>query len=353
MNYDVYFGTYTRESQADGIYHSTFDSDTGELSNPELACITPNPSFIAIHPDGKYIYSVTEGDPGKVSAFEIEPETKKLKFINHSFSGGIGPCYVSVSKDGKTLLSANYRSGSLASIPINDDGSLGEPASVIQHKGSSINEKRQQGPHAHSINPSPDNRFAYVADLGIDKIMIYKLNPQNSKLTENDPTFFQAKPSAGPRHFTFHPNGEFACLINELDNTIVILDYNPITGALVEVQTISTLPEDFNGETYTAEVAIHPNGKFLYGSNRGHDSIAVFKIAPTSGKLTLIGFQQKDICNPRHFSIDPTGKYCLVGNQDTDSVVLFAIDQKDGTLNPTDKKITVGMPVCIQFLKLE
>lgn len=351
QTFDVYFGTYTQKSQSDGIYHATLDTKSGKLSKPELAIQTPNPSFIAIHPSGKYIYSVTEGNPGKVSAFKIDLKTKKLKLINQSTSGGTGPCHVSVSKDGKTLLSANYSSGSLASTPINNDGSLGETASVIQHQGSGVNEKRQQGPHVHSINLSPDNRFAYVADLGIDKVMIYILNPKNSKLTENNPDFFKAEPGAGPRHFTFHPNEKFAYLINELDNTIAVFDHKAENGALIVKQTISTLPDDFDGETKTAEIKVHPNGKFLYGSNRGHDSIAVYKIAPKSGKLTLVGFQKKGIANPRHFNIDPTGKYCLVGNQDKDSVLLFSVDQQDGMLQPTNQNITVGMPVCIQFLK--
>jgi len=350
QNNDVYFGTYTKKSPSEGIYHARFEAKTGKLSTPELAAKILNPSFIVIHPNGKYLYSVNGGSSGKVNAFAIDQKSKKLKLLNQSSSGGKGPCHVSLTKNGKTLLVANYSSGSLASIPINDDGSLDSPASIIQHKGFSIDKRRQRGSHAHSINVSPDNSFVYVADLGIDKIMIYRLNPENSKLTENDPAEFAAKPGAGPRHFSFHPNGKFAYFINELDNTLIALAYNPKTGELSEIQSISTLPVDFKGISYTAEVKVHPNGKFLYGSNRGHDSIVSYKIAPDSGKLTLVGFQKKGIDNPRHFNIDPSGRFCLVANQDSDNIVVFAIDQKNGMLKAPHQTVSMGKPVCIKFL---
>lgn len=351
--FDVYFGTYTTGSPSKGIYHSTLDSETGTLSAPELACELSKPSFIAIHPSGKYIYSVTEGNPGKVSALLIDPKSKELTLINQSASGGKGPCHVSVSDNGKTLLAANYVSGSVASIPINKDGSLGEAVSIIQHKGKSADKRRQKGPHAHSFNLSPDNRFAYAADLGIDKIMIYKLNPKTGELTKNDPPCFTARPGAGPRHFTFHPNGEFAYFINELDNTIVAVSYDKSNGALTEIQTISTLPTEFKGKSFTAEVKAHPNGKFLYGSNRGDDSIVIYKITPKTGKLTLVGFQDAGIDEPRHFNIDPSGKYCVVGNQDTNSVILFKVDEKTGKLLPTSVNHPIGKPICVKFLKIK
>ena len=349
QTFDVYFGTYTNESPSEGIYHSTLDVKTGKLSAPGLACKTSKPSFLVIHPDGKHIYAVTEGNPGQINAFAIDPDTKSLKLINKSLSGGKGPCHVSVSKDGRTLLSANYGSGSLASIPINADGSLGEPATIVQHRGSSINKRREKDPHAHSINLSPDNCFAYVADLGIDKIMIYKLDSKTSRLTPNDPACFKAKAGAGPRHFTFHPNAEFAYLINELDNTIVALRYNKKTGGLTEIQTVSTLPVGYTGETKTAEVKVHPNGRFLYGSNRGHDSIVMYKIEPESGKLTLVGFQSAGITNPRHFNIDPSGKFCIVGNQDSNNILLFEVDPKTGLLIPTETSFSIGKPICVKF----
>jgi len=348
QTYDVYFGTYTRKSSSDGIYHAKFDTKTGKLSKPELAVKTSDPNFIAIHPNAKYLYSVT--DSSRVSAFEINPKSKKLKLLNSSSSGGKGPCHVSIANKAKTLLVANYGSGSLASIPINNDGSLKDPASIIQHKGSGFCKRRQTSPHAHSINPSPDQNFVYAVDLGTDKIMIYRLNPENSKLTENTPASFALQAGAGPRHFTFHPNGKFAYVINELDNTLNALEYNPKTGALTEIQNISTLPEGFKGTSYTAEVKVHPNGKFLYGSNRGYDSIVVYKIDKNNGKLTLVGFQKEGIDNPRHFNIDPSGKFCLVANQDSNDVVVFAIDPKSGMLKAPHQTIAIGKPVCIKFL---
>ena len=346
----IYFGTYTLGTQSQGIYHASFDLQNGKITSPELACKTLKPSFIAIHPDGQHLYAVSEGKPGKLSAFAIDPETYKLILINQTLSGGEGPCHVSVSNNGKTLLSANYVSGSLASIKINNDGSLGSTVSQIQHYGTGVNKERQEGPHVHSINLSPDNRFAYVADLGIDKIMIYKFDQESGALTDNQPAFFQAKPGAGPRHFTFHPNEKFAYLINELDNTILVLDFNAENGELREVQNISTLPESYQGDSKTAEIKVHPNGRFLYASNRGHDSIAIYAIKFNTGKLELIDFQTSNIKNPRHFNINASGKFCIVGNQDTDTILLFKINPKNGLLIPTNTAFSVGQPVCIKFL---
>lgn len=350
---DVYFGTYTKPHAAEGIYHANFDLKTGRFSTVDLACVTPNPTFIEIHPNSRFLYAVSERDPGAVSAFAIEPETKKLKLLNKSPTGGRGPCHLCVSSDGRTLLVANYGGGSVTSIPINQDGSLAEPTSFIQHTGSSINPRRQKEPHVHSVNLSPDNRFAYVADLGIDKLMIYKLDSRSSRIAPNDPPEIKIKPGAGPRHFSFSPNGKFAYLINELDETVVAFAHDAKSGNLVNIQTISTLPEGFTGESTCAEVRIHPTGKFLYGSNRGHDSIVIYKINPDRGTLTLLDFQNSGIKNPRNFNIDPTGRFCMVANQDADSVIVFRIDQGTGLLEPTDQIIKIGSPVCVRFLKSE
>ncbi|MFZ2656943.1 MAG: lactonase family protein [Victivallales bacterium] len=348
---DVYFGTYDKPGLSEGIYHAVLDLKTGSLSSPELAAPASNPTFLEIHPNSRFLYSVTERDPGAVSAFAINHVTKKLKLVNSSSSCGKGPCHLSVSANGGILLVANYGSGSVASIPIKKDGSLAEPASCIQHAGSSVNPRRQMEPHAHSINFSPDNRFAYVADLGIDKIMIYRIDPESSRLVKNDPSEIKIKPGAGPRHFTFSPNGKFAYLINELDGTIVVFVHDPKNGNISEIQTISTLPEGFSGTSICAEVKVHPNGKFLYGSNRGHDSIAIYKINPEKGTLTLLGFQNSGIKNPRNFNIDPTGQFCVVANQDSDSVLVFHINQETGLLEPTRHVIKIGKPVCVRFLK--
>jgi len=349
---DVYFGTYTSGSNAsEGIYRSVLDTETGELAPPVLAAEAKNPSFIEIHPNGKYLYAVSEsGGAGTVSAYAINPETKNLMLLNIQPSGGSGPCHVNTDHAGKNVLVANYGSGSASVIPIEADGSLAEPTGFVQHEGSSVNPQRQKGPHAHSINVSPDDRFAFVADLGLDKIMIYRLDVDKGTIAANNPAFAKVKPGAGPRHFTFGPNGKYAYVINEMGGTITAFDYEPASGALTEIQTISTLPDDFTGRNSCAEIRVHPSGRFLYGSNRGHDSIAVYRIDPAKGMLTFVEHERADIRTPRNFNIDPTGKFCLVANQGADSVVVFKIDQKTGALEPTGNKISIGKPVCIRFL---
>ncbi|MFH1743654.1 MAG: lactonase family protein [bacterium] len=349
----VYFGTYTGgNGSSKGIYRSTLDLDTGELSEPVLVVETANPSFLEIHPNGKFLYAVSEsGGAGGVSAFAIDPDTGGLKLLNQQTSAGAGPCYVCIDHAGKNVLVANYGSGSASVIPINADGTLGEPTGFVQHEGSSVNPSRQSGPHAHSVNVSPDDRFAFVADLGLDKILIYKLDIEKGTIVANSPPYAQVKPGAGPRHFAFHPSGKFAYLINELNGTMTSFAYDASSGALTEIQTITTLPSGFQGDNWCAEVRAHPGGKFLYGSNRGHDSIVVYRIEPGKGTLTFVEHETAGIKTPRNFNIDPTGKFCLVANQDADTVVVFRIDQKTGALEPTGHKISVGKPVCIRFLQ--
>lgn len=349
----VYFGTYTGgRNAAKGIYLSTLDSGTGKLSDPVLAAEAKNPSFLEIHPSGKFLYAVSEvGGAGGVSSYAIERSTGKLRFLNQKPSGGAGPCHVSIDHAGKNLLVANYGSGSASVIPITSDGKLGQPTGFAQHKGSSVNPRRQKEPHAHSINVSPDDRFAFVADLGIDKIMIYRLNVEKGTITKNSPPFAKVRPGAGPRHFSFHPSGNFAYVINELDCTVTAFAYEPASGTLSDIQTITTLPEDFNGSNSCAEVRVHPGGKFLYGSNRGHDTIAVYRIDSAKGTLTFVEHESADIKTPRNFNIDPTGKFCLVANQGGNSVVVFRINQETGALEPTGHKISLGRPVCVRFLR--
>lgn len=348
----VYFGTYTggEANSSKGIYRSTLDLDTGTLSTPVLAAEARNPSFVEIHPNGKALYAVSEaGREGRVFAYAIDAATGDLSLLNDASTGGAGPCHVNVDHAGKHVLVANYGSGSASVVPIQPDGKLGEPTGFVQHVGASVNPSRQKEPHAHSINPSPDDRFVFVADLGIDKIMVYKLDGQSGKIAANDPPFTTVKPGAGPRHFTFAPDGRHAYVINELNNTIVAFAYDPAGGVLKEIQTISTLPKDFTGNSWCAEVRVHPSGKFLYGSNRGHNSIAVYRIDPAAGTLTFVECEAAEK-NPRNFNIDPTGKFCLVANQDSDSVVVFRIDPATGALEPTGQKIVVAKPVCIRFL---
>ncbi|MFQ6034280.1 MAG: lactonase family protein [Sedimentisphaerales bacterium] len=348
----VYFGTYTwPENSSKGIYRSILDLETGKLSAPVLVAKAKNPSFLEIHPNGKFLYAVSEaGGAGSVSAYAIDTDGGGLKFLNRQPSGGAGPCHVSIDHVGRNLLVANYGGGSASVIPIKADGRLGKPTGFVQHHGSSVNPKRQKGPHAHSINVSPDNRFAFVADLGIDKIMIYRLDVEKGTMVANSPPFVEVKPGAGPRHFAFHPNGKYAYVINELDCTLTAFAYEPASGALTEIQTITTLPNGFDGSNTCAEVRVHPSGKFVYGSNRGHDSIVVYRVDLANGILTFVEHETADIKTPRNFNIDPTGKFCLVANQGKDSVVVFRIDQETGALEPTGHKISIARPVCVRFL---
>jgi 6-phosphogluconolactonase len=351
----AYFGTYTGGKGSKGIYKASFDPATGKLGEPSLAAEVVNPSFLAIHPTGKYLYAVGEiadfdkkTRSGAVNAFAIQDDGS-LKFLNAESSGGGGPCHVTVDKAGKFVLAANYGGGSACVLPIEAEGKVGKMSGFVQHKGSSVNKSRQEGPHAHSINLDAANNYAFVADLGLDKVLIYKFDRETGKITPNDPAAGELKPGSGPRHFTFHPSGKFAYANNEMTSSVTLFDYDATTGKLTPQQTLSTLPEPTKGNS-TAEIVAHPNGKFLYVSNRGHNSIAQFVIDPTTGKLTANGHQGKGIKIPRNFALDPTGKWCLVCNQDGDSVIVFKVDAETGKLEPTESKIEVSRPVCVRFL---
>jgi 6-phosphogluconolactonase len=351
----VYFGTYTG-GKSKGIYVSRFDPATGRLTSPELAVETPSPSFLAIHPGKRFLYAAGEstnlgGKPvGAVSAFSLDAKTGQLSLLNLKSSGGAGPCHLAVDPTGKCLLVANYGSGSIAALPIQADGSLAEPSAVIQHQGSSINPQRQAGPHGHFITPDPDNRFALACDLGLDQVLVYRFDPAKSSLVANAPPFAAVKPGSGPRHLAFHPSGRFVFLINEMGSTLTAFTYDAKRGALKELQTISTLPEAFAGNSTCAEVQVHPSGKFVYGSNRGHDSIAVFGFDAASGKLTCLEHQSTEGKTPRHFALDPAGHWLLAENQDSDNIVVFRVDSKTGRLSPTGQTVTVGAPVCAVFV---
>jgi len=354
--YAVYFGTYTRTGKSKGIYRARFDVASGKLGQPELAAETTNPSFLAIHPTRKFLYAVGElpGKQGGVSAFAIEP-SGRLTLLNQQSSVGAGPCYVGVDKAGKHVLVANYAGGSVAVLPIGPDGKLGEATAFVQHVGSSVNPKRQSGPHAHSMFLDAANRFAFVPDLGLDKVMIYKFDAEKGTLVPNDPAYAAVPPGSGPRHFAFHPSGKFAYVINEMLCTITAFRYDAERGALSEVQTISTLPaeETVQPGYSTAEVVVHPSGRFLYGSNRGHDTIAVFSIDSTSGKLTPVQHEPTRGSIPRNFNLDPTGHWLVVGHQNSESVVVFRVDALTGKLTPTGQTIEVPAAVCVKFMPLE
>jgi 6-phosphogluconolactonase len=351
----VYIGTYTGE-KSKGIYLSRLDLATGALSPAEVAAEVKNPSFLAIHPNGKLVYAVNEvadlgGKPsGAVSAFAIEPQDGKLKLLNQQSSQGAGPCHLVVDSAGKNVLVANYGSGSCAALALGEDGRLGEATSAIQHQGKSINPGRQEGPHAHSINLDAANRFAFVADLGLDKVLIYRFDGASGKLTANDPPSVSVAPGAGPRHFALHPSGKFAYVINEIANTVTAFSYDASGGRLQEIQSIGTLPDDFKGTSHTAEVVVHPSGKFVYGSNRGHDSLAIFAIDAATGKLTAAGHEPTGGKTPRNFAIDPSGKWLLAENQGSGTIVVLAIDPKTGALRPTSHKLDVPSPVCVRMV---
>jgi len=349
--YWLYVGTYTGK-ESKGIYRFDFDPTTGKLTNRGLAGETTSPSFLAIHPNLKLLYAVGETDKfkdkktGAVSAFSIDAKTGDLKMLNQQTSGGGGPCHIVVDKQGKNVLVANYGGGNASAIPIKDDGSLAEPTGFVQHKGS----EPKQRPLAHSINLDPANKFAFVADAGLDKVYVYKFDPAKGTLMANDPAAVEIGPKTAPRHFAFHPDGKHAYTINESGSSVTTMDYDSDKGVLKPVQTLTTLPRDFSGKNSTAEVVVHPTGKFLYGSNRGHDSIAIFRIDPKTGQLTVGGHQGTDVKTPRNFVIDPNGNFLLVGNQASDSIVVFRIDPETGDLKPTDIKVECPKPVCLRFV---
>lgn len=356
----VYIGTYTGP-RSKGIYVSRFDAASGKLGVPELAAEAASPSFLAVHPNRRFLYAANEVSDfngkksGGVSAFAIDPNNGKLTLLNQQPSGGDGPCHVSVDATGRTVLVANYGSGSIEALPVKQDGRLDVPATFIQHRGSSANKQRQEGPHAHFITTDARNRFALACDLGLDKVLVYKFDPIAGTLAANDPPSASIAPGSGPRHLAFHPNGRYAYVINEIKCTVIAFSYDANRGVLTELQTLSTLPdgESVRPNYSTAEIATHPSGKFLYGSNRGHDTAVVFGINAKTGKLTHLENISTAGKTPRSFGIDPTGRYLLAANQDSDSVVVFRIDQTTGHLTPTGSRIEVGAPVCVVFVRAD
>ena len=357
--YLVYIGTYTDKGASKGIYAYRFNAATAELTSLGLAAETANPSFLAIHPNHKFLYSVNEvGDykghkSGAVSAFSIDQATGKLTLLNQVESRGADPCYITVDKTGKYVLVANYTGGSVATFPVLADGRLGEASAFVQHTGHGPDPERQEAPHAHSIDLSPDDRFAIVDDLGLDETLVYKFDSSKGSLTPNSPAFAKVAPGAGPRHFAFHPNGKFAYVVNEMGWTVSAFGYDPGAGVLHPLQTISTLPKDFTGTNSDAEIEVHPSGKFLYASNRGHDSIAVFAIDASQGTLTPIEYASTKGKEPRHFEIAPGGELLFAANEHSGNVVVFRIDQQTGRLTPAEKELQIGAPVCVKFMPLD
>jgi 6-phosphogluconolactonase len=349
----VFVGTYTETegSQSEGIYVYRMDGSSGKLTFERVVKGILNPSFLAIHPRQGFLYAVNEvqnygGQPGGgVSAFSIHSD--KVNSLNEQFSQGSDPCYVSVEGTGRFALVANYTSGSIAMFPIQPDGKLGPASDVIQHAGSSIHPERQTGPHAHCILPDPANRFAIAVDLGSNKLILYQIDFDNGKLHKHAEVDVQA--GAGPRHLTFHPNGQFAYLINELNATVIGYRYDSESGIFQELQTVPALLQDFKGENLCADIHISPDGKYLYASNRGHDSIVCFLINENTGKLIYRNHILTEGREPRNFAIDPSGAFLLVANQKTNNIVTFRIGPESGQLLTTGNEVEVSMPVCLRF----
>ncbi len=352
-HYLAYVGTYTTKTNSKGIYSFHFDAATGQLSAIGIAAETPDPSWVAVHPNEKFLYAANEaGNASTVSAFSVDAKSGKLALLNQLPSLGEDPCYMSFDKTGKYLLVANYSSGTIAVFPILADGRLGEHTALVKDQGATgPNKERQDAPHAHWIETSPDNRFALVADLGLDEELVYKFDAASGTLAPNEPAFARLKPGSGPRHAVFHPSGKFVFAVSELSSTATSFAYDAKKGTLKEIGTASTLPPGFSGRNDVAEAAVHPNGKFLYVSNRGNDSIAILSIDPENRTLAPAGGMPTGGKEPRHFAIDPSGKYLLAENQFSNNIVVFKIDAATGGLTATGQVVEVPSPVDIAFLQ--
>ncbi len=354
----VFVGTYTR-GKSKGIYPGELDLASGQFTVTGVA-VSVEPSFLALDPSQRFLYAVNETEKwngrdncGGVSAFAIQP-SGELKPLNQQPSEGGAPCHISIDDQGRFAFVANYTGGDVAVLPIEKDGSLGKAVSVVQHKGEVADKQRQGGPHAHAISLDKANRFALAADLGLDKLFVYRFDGQTGKLTANDPPFGKLAPRSGPRHFAFSRDGRFVFVINEIALTITSFAYDAERGALKSLATVSTLPKgEKQGDWSTAEIMVHPSGRFLYGSNRGHDSLVIFAIDAQTGGLSYVGNQPSGGKTPRSFGIDPTGQYLLSANQDSDNVAVMRIDRQTGKLTPTGQSVEIGMPVCVVIVPLE
>jgi 6-phosphogluconolactonase len=348
----LFVGAYTGEKNK-GIQVAEFDPATGAISNLRLAAETPNPTFLTLSPSGKLLFAINEignfegQKAGAVCSFAVDPSSGALRPVSRVSTKGPGPCHVSTDQTGAMLMTANYGGGSVASYRIGPDGALSEAVSFHQHEGKGENARRQEGPHAHCIYPSPGNRWAVSCDLGTNEVHIYAMDPGKASLQPASRVMM--RPGAGPRHFAWHPSGKFGFVINELNSTVTSCSWEEAKGALAPLSSISTLPQDYPPGNSTAEVRVHPTGKWLYASNRGKDDIAAFAIL-ADGSLRLMQAISVQGQMPRNFNFDPTGRWLLAANQKTDNIVVFSLDQATGRLAPTDKGITVGSPVCLRWL---
>lgn len=350
----AFAGTYTTKTQSKGVYLFRYDATSGKLTPAGVAAETPDPSFVAIHPSGKFLYAVNEGGKASfVTSFALDAKTGTLTQLNQVPALGEDPCYLSLDQTGKYILIANYTSGTLAVFPILPDGKIGEKTAVNQDSGKPGPHKNQDGPHAHWIETSPDNRYALAVDLGLDQVFIFQFDAKKGTLGPHMPPSATLKAGSGPRHGIFSPNGKFFFVVSELASTATSFSYDAKTGDLKQINNVSTLPQDFSGRNDIAEVAIHPTGRFLYVSNRGADSIAILRVDVKKGTLTSIGSVPTGGKEPRHFTFDPSGNFLFVENQWTDTIVTFHVDAISGQLTPTGDNVTVPSPVCLKFVAAE
>jgi 6-phosphogluconolactonase len=346
-------GTYTSDVKSDGIFVYEFNSLTGGFELKSSIAGEENPAFLGISRDGRFVYSVNEVKNGNISSFKFDESTGKLSFLNRVSSGGESPCFIEVDDDDKFVFTANYANGTLAAIPLNSDGTLKNDIQVIKHEGSSIDRSRQQGPHVHSTFLTPDKQFILVPDLGTDKVYTYSIKKgvKSQPLTPADPPYVSVKPGSGPRHLAFHPNSKYVYLIQELKGLITVFDYEG--GKLTEKQTITMLAPDYKGRAGAADIHLSPDGKFLYGSNRGDaNELAVYSVKK-NGTLSNTGRQTTLGIMPRNFAIDPTGNFLLVANQISNEIVIFKRDKKTGKLTPLEERIKVSKPVCLKFVAMK
>lgn len=351
----VYVGTYT-SGKSEGIYLFRLSLSSGELKQVGTTRGVVNPSYLTLDRARRHLYAVNEVEEfagkksGAVSAFAVERTTGALRFLNQQPSLGGAPCYVSLDAAEKFLLVANYVGGNVAVLPLRADGSLGEASDIKQDQGSGVNRERQEGPHAHCILPDRTGRHVYSCDLGTDKIMVYRLDAKAGKLIPNEPPWAQVKPGAGPRHLTFHSGGRYAYVTNEMASTVTAFAHDPARGTLREIQTTPALPADFKGANTCADIHLSPDGEFLYCSNRGHDSIAAFRVDSRDGTLALVSHTPTEGKTPRNFALDPTGALLLVANQNSDTIVAFRRDATTGRLTPAGQVAEVPSPVCLKLI---
>jgi 6-phosphogluconolactonase len=349
----VYVGTFTEppHGTAEGIYVYRFDAKTGALSHVQTVAGIANPAFLVLDSEQRHLYAVNELPDGEVTAFARDPRTGELRALNSQSAHGASPCYISLDASERYALVANYNGETVTVLPIAEDGRLGAATSVVRHQGSSVDPRRQDRPHPHMIAPVPGGRFVLATDLGTDRVMIYRLDTTTGRLEPNQsgPAFAEAEPGSGPRHFAFAPNGRTLYVINELASTLTVFDGDDETGSLQARQTVSTLPDDFDGESWCAHVAVAPDGRFVYGSNRGHDSITIWAIDEASGEVTPVGHEPTRGKTPRNFALDPTGSWLLAANQDTHTVVTFRRDPVTGRLEATGQIAEIPSPVALVF----